>query len=168
VHAGTQVLVTLRDSPPFEGKVTAVDSRIDAATRSIRLRATLRDRDAPLRSGMFVNVQAVLPAKQSVVVVPETAVVHAPFGDSVFVIDDKPPGSPGMTQTKDGKPVKLARQQFVRLGRTRGDFVSVTEGLTPGQQVVSFGAFKLRNGVPIVIDNRVQPKLELDPRPQER
>ncbi len=168
VRVGTPVRVALRDDPPFDGTVTAIDSAVDPATRNVRFRATLRDRDAPLRSGMFVTVTVELPAKTDVVTVPQTAIVHAPFGDSVFVIEDKKPGTPGTLMTPDGKVVKVARQQFVKTGQARGDFIAVTKGLTAGQPVVAFGGFKLRNESPIVIDNRVQPKQELAPRPEDR
>jgi membrane fusion protein (multidrug efflux system) len=168
VHVGTPVNVALGDTPPFAGTVTAIDSNVDPATRNVKLRATLRDPKAPLRSGMFVTVTVVLPSQANVIVVPATAIVHAPFGDSVYVIEDKPPGSPGSAQTPAGQTVKIARQQFVRIGPARGDFVVVEEGLKAGQPIVSYGAFKLRNGSPILIDNRVQPKQELAPHPENR
>jgi membrane fusion protein (multidrug efflux system) len=93
-------------------------------------------------------------------------VLHASYGDSVFVVEDKPPGSPGTATTPDGKPVKSARQQFVRTGAARGDFVAITKGVTAGQVVVSAGAFKLRNNSPVVVDNTVQatPQLALHPQ----
>jgi membrane fusion protein (multidrug efflux system) len=121
-----------------------------------------------LRPGMFVNVSVVMPARDAVVMVPATAVVHASYGDSVFVIEPKPAGSPGMDRTPEGKPVEIARQQFVRLGESRGDFVAVVEGLKSGQRVVTAGAFKLRNGVPVVVDNTLQARPEINPRPENR
>jgi len=87
---------------------------------------------------------------------------------SVFVVEPKKQGSPGMTQTPDGKLVKIARQQFVRLGQTRGDFVAITKGVQVGQELVSAGAFKLRNNAPIVVDNSVKPDAKLDPHPENR
>ena len=99
---------------------------------------------------------------------PLTAIVHASYGDSVFVVEPKKPGSPGMTRTPDGKTVKIARQQFVRLGQTRGDFVAVTKGVGTGQEVVSSGAFKLRNSAPIVVDNSIRPDAGLEPHPENR
>ena len=116
---------------------------------------------------MFVNVQVVLPKQQSVVAVPPTAIVHASYGDSVFVVEPKKPGAPGMDKTPDGKPVKIARQQFVRLGETRGDFVAVAKGVKAGQEVVSAGAFKLRNGSPVVVDNTRQARRGARPAPRE-
>jgi membrane fusion protein (multidrug efflux system) len=168
LRVGTPVRVSLRGQPPLDGAISAIDPTIDPATRSIKLRASLADKRVSLRSGMFVTVEVVFPAKRDVVVIPATAIVRAPYGDSVFLIQDKPPGAPGMSTTPQGQPVKIARQQFVRLGEMRGDFVAVLEGLEPGQNVVAFGAFKLRNGSPIVIDNRVQPTAKLDPHPENR
>ncbi len=104
---------------------------------------------------MFVDVAVVEPQKEDVVAIPATAVVHAPYGDSVFVVEGH-----------DGALV--ARQQFVKLGDTRGDFVAVAEGLQPGQRVVSAGAFKLRNGSRVVIDNQVALHPELAPNPPNR
>jgi membrane fusion protein (multidrug efflux system) len=168
VTVGTPVKVTLRDQSPLDGRVTAVDSAVDPQTRNIKLRATLSARRAPLRSGMFVTVAVMLPVDSTVVVVPSTAVVHAPFGDSVFVLEPKPPGSPGTTLTPRGQLVKIARQQFVKLGPARGDFVAIAKGLAAGSEVVAFGAFKLRNGSPVVVDNRDQPKQALSPQPEDR
>jgi membrane fusion protein (multidrug efflux system) len=86
----------------------------------------------------------------------------------VFVIDDKKPGSPGMDRTPDGKPIKIARQQFVRTGAARGDFVAIAKGVTAGQLVVSAGAFKLRNNSPVIVDNSVQAAPQLAPHPENR
>jgi membrane fusion protein (multidrug efflux system) len=154
--------------PLAEGTVSAIDPAIDEVTRSIKLRASIANESAKLRPGMFVNVAVVLPRRDKVTIVPLTAVVHAPYGDSLFVIEDKKADAPGMAQTPDGRPVKVARQQFVRLGEARGDFVVVREGIKPGEAVVSAGAFKLRNGSPIVIDNSVKPEPKLDPRPENQ
>jgi membrane fusion protein (multidrug efflux system) len=148
--------------------IVAVDPTLDDATRSLKIRASVENMGEALRPGMFVDVSVVLPRRDEVIVVPATAVVHASYGDSVFVIEDKPADSPGMRETPDGKPVKIARQQFVRLGESRGDFVAVAVGLKAGQEVVSIGAFKLRNNAPIVIDNTVKPDPKLHPRPENR
>jgi membrane fusion protein (multidrug efflux system) len=168
LHVGTPVTVALRGQPSEQGEITAIDPAIDPATRNVRLRATLPGRKSALRTGMFVTVTVALAKTSDVVIVPATAIVHAPYGDSVYIIADKPPGSPGMAQTPDGKQVKLAHQQFVKVGPARGDFVAINEGLAPGQHVVSIGAFKLHNGAPIVIDDSVKPKAELEPHPENR
>jgi membrane fusion protein, multidrug efflux system len=153
---------------PFDGTVLAIDPTVDASSRNVRVRASAEDPRGRLRPGMFVEVTVVLPQRAPIVTVPATAIVHASYGDSVFVVDPKLPGSPGMATTPDGKTVKVARQQFVRVGTARGDFVSIAEGLAPGQTVVSAGAFKLNNGAPVVVDNRVKPAARLDPHPENR
>jgi membrane fusion protein, multidrug efflux system len=152
----------------LQGEIAAVDPTINNVSRAIQLRASVPNDTDKLRPGMFVNVSVILPAKKQLVIVPTTAVVHASYGDSVFIVEDKKPGSPGMAKTQDGKLVKIARQQFVRGGEARGDFVAILEGVKPGQPVVSAGAFKLRNGVPIVINNAVKPEPKLNPRPENR
>jgi membrane fusion protein (multidrug efflux system) len=172
VRPGMPVRMTLEGARKLsrEGVITAVEPRLDAATRALQLRASVSSEgdDDELRPGMFVNVSVVLPERGTVVVVPATAIVHASYGDSLFVIEDKKPGSPGMSKTPAGKPVKIARQQFVRLGESRGDFVSILEGVKAGQQVVTAGAFKLRNGSPVVVDNSLKMEPKLDPRPENR
>jgi len=117
---------------------------------------------------MFVQVAVVLPEKTKSVTVPATAVVHAPYGDSVFVIEERKPETPGIATTPDGKPVKVARQQFVRVGSARGDFVALLDGVKAKEEVVTAGAFKLRNNAPVVVDSTKQPVPKLDPRPDNR
>ena len=157
-----------RGEQVIEGTIAAIDPTVDPATRNVKVRAAIPDSVNKPRPGMFVNVAVVLPGRPTIVTIPATAVVHATYGDSVFVIEPKKPGSPGADKSPAGKPISTARQQFVRLGPTRGDFVAVTKGLTDGQQIVSEGAFKLRNGAPIVVDNSVKPTPELDPHPPNR
>jgi len=156
------------DSRVIEGTIVAIEPTVDAATRSVKVRAAIPDAANSPRPGMFVNVAVVLPGRSTVVTIPATAVVHATYGDSVYVVEPKKPGSPGADKTPAGKPIATARQQFVRLGPARGDFVAVAKGLSDGQQVVGEGAFKLRNGAPIVVDNSVKPTPELDPHPPNR
>lgn len=155
-------------SPLVEGAIAAVEPALDALTRAIRLRARVPNDDDRLRSGMFVSVAVVMPQQTTYVTVPATAIVHASYGDSIFILDDKLPDEPGMRETPDGKPVKIARQRFVRTGSRRGDFVAVLEGVSAGQEVVSAGAFKLRNGSPVVVTNVAVPTPELDPHPLNR
>jgi len=167
-HVGTKVNVALGSQPALDGEIAAIDPTVDPATRSLKLRAKVPDPKNALRPGMFVTVTVVLPGKVDVVLVPQTAIVHAPYGDSVFIVEDKPANAPGMRTTPQGQPVKVARQQFIRTGQARGDFVAIAEGVKPGETVVAYGAFKLRNGSPIVIDNRVHPEPSLDPHPENR
>ena len=101
-------------------------------------------------------------------IVPAPAVVHASFGDSLFVIEDRKNEDGSLSKGPNGAPAKVARQQFVKLGETRGDFVSIADGLSVGQQIVTAGAFKLRNGAPIAIDNAVEAKAEISPHPENR
>ncbi len=140
--------------------ITAISPEVDTATRNIRVQATLANPDETLRAGMYVNVAVVLPAKQEVLTIPATAVLYAPYGDSVFVIDDK--------KAENGSAAaKVVRQEFVRLGEKRGDFVAVLSGIKATETVVSTGAFKLRNGQEVVIDNSLAPEFKLAPKPDE-
>ena len=167
VKVGLPVRVTMEGTQEqLMGTITAIDPTIDSTTRSAKIRAVIPEPANKPRPGMFVNVQVIQKARQAVVAIPLTALLHASYGDSVFVVEDKPAGSPGMATTPDGKPVKLARQQFVRTGAARGDFVAIAKGVTAGQVVVSAGAFKLRNNSPVVIDNTAQatPQLALQPQ----
>lgn len=139
----------------IEGKIGAIDPAVDGSTRHLKIRGDFAAHDDRLRAGMFVNVSVILPEKRNVIVIPATALVHAPYGDSVFVIDET-------------SPQKVARQQFVRVAESRGDFVAVADGLKAGDRVVTAGAFKLRNGAAVVIDDTKQAKPELAPKPANR
>jgi membrane fusion protein (multidrug efflux system) len=144
----------------FKGKVTAINSMVDAVTRNVGVQATLENPDHVLRPGMFVKVDVILPEKSKTLVIPGSAVSYAPYGNSVFVIEKK-------KDPKTGKESQSLRQAFVRIGEARGDFVAVTEGLKAGDVVVSTGVFKLRNGMPVVINNDLAPKPQLNPRPMD-
>ncbi len=165
---GMKVLVKIEGSsdPAVEGSIAAVDPTIDSTTRMIKLRAAVPNADEKLRPGMFAKVAVVMPDAGQVVTVPLTSVIHASFGDSVFVVEDKPADAPGGKTNAAGKPIKNARQQFVRLGEARGDFVSILDGIKAGQEVVSAGGFKLRNNSPVVVDNTVQNPAQLNPTPE--
>jgi len=153
---------------PLEGKIAAVDPTVDSTTRTVKLRADVIDKEETLRPGMFVAVDIMLPTKSDAVVVPATAVVHAAYGDSVFVVEEKKADAPGLRSTPDGKPVKNARQQFVKVGRARGDYVALLDGVKANEEIVSAGAFKLRNGAPVYIDNTKAAKPQLSPSPENR
>jgi membrane fusion protein (multidrug efflux system) len=142
----------------FKGKLTAINSMVDAVTRNVTLQATLENPDHALRPGMFAKVELLLPEKQKTLVVPGSAISYAPFGDSVFVIEKK-------KDEKTGKETQAIRQQFVRVGEARGDFVAINEGLKAGETIVSTGVFKLRNGMPVTINNDLAPKPQLNPKP---
>lgn len=144
----------------FDGILTAINPDLDAATRSVGLQATFTNAQAFLRPGMFCRVEVILPGTQSVLVIPATAILSAPFGDSVFVVE------PG-TNKVPGKASMMVRQQFVQTGRTRGDFLVVESGLKPNQKIVSAGLFKLRNGMSVVENNNIVPKSEEYPVPAD-
>jgi membrane fusion protein (multidrug efflux system) len=157
---GLEVRVTTDALPGrvFPGKLTAVNSMVDTVTRNVSVQATLENADHVLRPGMFAKAEVVLPEKSSALVIPGSAVSYAPFGDSVFVIEKK-------KDEKTGKETQVIRQQFVRIGEARGDFVSVKEGLKAGETVVSTGVFKLRNGMAVTINNDLAPKPQINPTP---
>jgi membrane fusion protein (multidrug efflux system) len=142
----------------FDGKLTAINSSVDPATRNVSLQATVDNADHALRPGMFGRVKVLLPQTKATLFIPATAVSYAPFGNSVFVIEKK-------HDDQTGKDTLILRQQFIRTGETRGDFVAVTEGLKEGDVVVSTGVFKMRNGMDVAVDNKLQPKAELNPKP---
>jgi membrane fusion protein (multidrug efflux system) len=131
---------------------------VDTVTRNVTLQATLENPKRVLRPGMFVKVDVVLPIKEKTLVVPGSAISYAPFGDSVFIIEKK-------KNEKTGKEDQVLRQQFVRIGEARGDFVAINDGLKAGQTVVSTGVFKLRNGMEVTINNTLAPKPQLNPNP---
>lgn len=157
---------TSAGSGSWEGTVKAIDPTVDSTTRTLKLRAAVPNKEEKLRPGMFASVTLILPERAGRVIIPQTAVIHASYGDSVFVVEDKKPDSPGASTAPGGQPIKVARQQFVRVGDARGDFVSVLEGVKNGDQVVSAGGFKLRNGAPLVVDNTVTAKPQLHPTPE--
>jgi len=142
----------------FKGKLTAINSMVDTVTRNVTLQATLENPDRALRPGTFAKVEVMLPEKHKALVVPGSAISYAPFGDSVFVIEKK-------KDPKSGKESQTIRQQFVRVGEARGDFVSINDGLKPNETIVSTGVFKLRNGMTVTINNDLAPKPQLNPTP---
>ena len=144
----------------FEGKLTAVNSAVDPVTRNVSLQATLDNPDRVLRPGMFGRGKVLLPVMKPTLFIPAMAVSFAPYGNSVFVVEKK-------HDDKTGKDSLVLRQQFIRTGETRGDFVAVTDGLKEGDAVVSTGVFKLRNGMDVVVDNKLQPKMEMNPKPAD-
>jgi len=144
----------------FKGKLTAINSMVDPVTRNVPLQGTLENPDHALRPGMFAKVNVTLPETKKTIVIPGSAVSYAPYGDSVFVIEKQ-------KDPKSGHESLVLRQQFVRIGEVRGDFVAVTQGLKPGQEVVGTGVFKLRNGMAVTINNDLAPKPELNPMPAD-
>lgn len=138
----------------FEGTLTAISPEVDPTTRSFELQGTLENKEGLLRSGTFVDISITLPDEHDVLIIPITAVLYAPYGNSVFKI------VPG-----EGEAPATVKQHFIRIEEEKGDFVSVTKGVEAGDEVVSSGAFKLRNNLPVVINNDLAPEPELAPTP---
>ena len=159
VQVGRTLRVTTDDFPgvQFSGRVTAVDSVIDQNTRNIQIQATFENPGGKLRPGMFVQVAVGVGASRDVISLPASAIAYAPYGDSVYVV----------TNEKDPKGNRTVKQEFVKIDGTRGDQVAVISGLNPGDEVVSSGAFKLRNGAPVQVNNTVQPPNSPKPNPEE-
>ncbi|HJU43174.1 MAG TPA: efflux RND transporter periplasmic adaptor subunit [Vicinamibacterales bacterium] len=159
IPVGRVVKVTTPDGGGVEwtGRVTALDSMVDESTRNIQIQATLPNPEGKLRPGMFVQTEVVLGASQPVVVLPASAINYAPYGDSVFVVTD--------IKSEDGKSYRGVRQQLVKVGPSRGDQVAIVSGVKPGEEVVTSGLFKLRNGAAVQINNAVRPGNSPAPKP---
>ena len=143
----------------FTGRVTAIDSIVDEKTRNIQVQATLANPGGRLRPGMFVQTELVLGASRAVISLPASAISYAPFGDSVFIVTDM--------KDPSGKAYRGVRQQFVKVGAARGDQIAIESGVKPGDEVVTSGVFKLRNGAAVQINNSVRPANSAAPKPQE-
>ena len=160
LRPGTPVHLTVEGTTARPvGRITAVDSVVDPATRNVQIQATFENADGRLRPGMFVESQVVLGASQQVIALPTSAISYAPYGNSVFLVED--------VKGPDGKTFRGVRQQFVKLGGSRGDQVAVVSGIKPGEEVATSGVFKLRNGAAIQINNKVQPASGSTPRPED-
>ncbi|HXI28469.1 MAG TPA: efflux RND transporter periplasmic adaptor subunit [Vicinamibacterales bacterium] len=160
VRAGRTVRVTADNfaGSAFSGRITAIDSVVDESTRNIQAQATLANPDGRLRPGMFVQAEVAVGASATIVSLPASAISYAPYGNSVFVVSD--------LKDKDGKPYRGVRQQFVKLGAARGDQISITSGLKAGDEVVTSGVFKLRNGAAVIVNNKVRPANSATPKPE--
>jgi membrane fusion protein (multidrug efflux system) len=161
VTVGRTLQLTSDDVPgvEFKGRVNAIDSVVNEATRNIQVQATLANPGGKLRPGMFVQVALGLGASRNVITLPASAINYAPYGDSVFVVAD--------LKDPKGKSYRGVRQQFVKVEGSRGDQVAVISGLKPGDEVVSAGVFKLRNGAAVQVNNKVQPPNNPKPKPED-
>lgn len=161
VRAGGTVRVAAEGPPSIEftGRITAIDSVVDDSTRNVRIQATFENRQGRLRPGMFVTARVLLDAKDSVVVLPASAISYAPFGDSVFVVED--------VKGPNGQSYRGVRQQFIKIGSVRGDQVAVLSGIAPGAEVVTSGVFKLRNGAAVAVNNATQPSNNPAPKAED-
>lgn len=156
VKPGYKVLVQTKQNGTVNGQITATAAEIDSSTRNLRLQAVIDNTAKTMLPGMSVGVIVELPETNDVLVIPSTAVLFAPYGDTVFVVEKPDNGGPS-----------VVRQQFIRLGDTRGDYVSVEAGLEVGQTVVSAGAFKLFNGMAVVESSNPEPERSLTPNPSD-
>lgn len=152
IALGQQVNVSTDAHPgrPLVGEITAIDPRVSEVTRTVQLRATFANPNEQLRPGMFARVEVVLAASEDYIVLPSTAIVYNPYGDSVFVISNG-----------------IAEPRFVQPGPQRGDLTAILSGLEPGEQIVTSGQLKLRKGSPVRVDNSVAPDANPAPQPQE-
>jgi membrane fusion protein (multidrug efflux system) len=143
----------------FAGRVNALDSTVDESTRNVQTQATLANPDNKLRPGMFVQVELGVGANTQVFPIPASAISYAPFGDSVYVVTD--------LKGPNGATYRGVRQQFVKVAGTRGDQAGIISGLNQGDEVVTSGAFKLRNGAAVAVNNQVQPGNNPSPKPED-
>jgi membrane fusion protein (multidrug efflux system) len=150
---------------PFTGKVNAINPKIDTNTRNVQVEATIPNAKRQLLPGMFANVRINAGAESRYLTLPQTAITFNPYGNTVFVVkrsdkkDDK---------DEKGNPRLLAQQVFVTTGPTRGDQIAILTGIEPGTEVVTSGQVKLKNDTPLIIDNKVQPSNDPNPKPQEK
>ncbi len=161
VIPGHVMRVTNSDLPgmAFTGRIIALDSVINEQTRNIQVQAIVTNKDNKLRPGMFLQVELPLGQPRQVVPLPASAINYAPYGDSVFVITD-------MKDPK-GNSYRGVRQQVVKIDGSRGDQVGVISGVNPGDEVVSSGVFRLRNGAPVLVNNEVKPSNSTSPKPED-
>jgi len=145
----------------FIGTITAINPKVDPATRNVQIRATLKNPDRLLLPGMFATINIAAGEKQRYVTLPQTAVTYNPYGETIYLVDDKGPDA-------NGQPQLVARQTFVVAGPTRGDQVAILSGVTEGQTIVTAGQVKLHNGTPLAIDNAIRPTADANPLPVDQ
>ena len=143
----------------YTGRVNALESTVDESTRNVQVQATLANPENKLRPGMFVQVEVGVGAQRSLFPLPASAINYAAFGDSVYIVTD--------LKGPDGKTYRGVRQQFVKIAGARGDQVGIVSGLNQGDEVVSSGAFKLRNGAAVAVNNKIQPGNNPSPKPED-
>jgi membrane fusion protein (multidrug efflux system) len=141
----------------FTGKITSINSKVDASSRNIQARASFANPDRRLVPGMYANVEIDNGDATLQVTLPQSAITYNPYGDTIYVVQRN-------GADKDHQSL-TAQQRFVKLGPTRGDQVAVISGVAAGEEVITAGQVKLRNGVPIVINNKVVPSNDPNPTP---
>jgi membrane fusion protein (multidrug efflux system) len=155
VNMRAQLQTDVFPGKKWDGVVTTINPEVDISTRNVRVRATFPNTDGTLHPGMFANVDVLSNDERPALVIPATAVMYAPYGDSVFSVENK-------------DKTLIAHQKFVRLGERRGDLVAVTTGVEPGETIVSSGAFKLHNGSTLAVHNELAPDAQLSPTPTDK
>jgi membrane fusion protein (multidrug efflux system) len=161
VTVGQPVEVTLDayGDKVFTGKITAINSLVDQNSRNVQIQATLPNSETQLRPGMYAKVKVVLPDAQEVIAIPSSSIHYAPYGDSVFVVSEM--------KSEDGKTYKGVKEQFVKLGQSKGDLTAILSGVNPGDELVTSGVFRLRSGAAIIVNNKSAPGSEISPNPSD-
>jgi membrane fusion protein (multidrug efflux system) len=144
----------------FPGEISSIDPKVDPATRNVQVRATVRNPKRTLLPGMFATVSIATGGPQRFITLPQTSVSYNPYGDTVFVVEEQ--------KGQDGKALLLAQQKFVTTGSTRGDQVAILSGIKEGDTVVTAGQIKLRTGVPVIVNNSIQPANDPSPQPKDQ
>jgi membrane fusion protein (multidrug efflux system) len=160
ISLGQKVIVTSDTYPgrTFNGRITAINPQVDAATRNFQTEATLTNPKHELLPGMYASVEVQAGSVERHLTLPQTAVTYNPYGDTAFVVEESGKGP-------DGQPLLVVRQTFITVGGTRGDQVAILKGIKESDMVVTSGQIKLKNGSPVVINNQVQPANEAAPQP---
>jgi membrane fusion protein (multidrug efflux system) len=161
VRVGAELNITVEgvSGVAAKGRITAINSVVDQSTRNINVQATFPNRDEKLRPGMFVQARVIVGESRPVIALPASAISYTPYGDFVFIIEDM--------KGPNGATYRGVRQQFVKLGKARGDQVAVVDGVKIGEEVVTSGVFKLRSGAAVLVSNEIQPANDPTPDPED-
>jgi membrane fusion protein, multidrug efflux system len=161
LHQSVEVKVDAYPKDVFAGEISAINPRVDSGSRNVQVRATLHNADHRLLPGMYATLDIQVGQPDRYITLPQTAITYSPYGDSVYVVDEKGNGP-------DGKPLLVARQIFVTTGATRGDQVAALTGVKEGETVVVAGQIKLHNGSTVLINNSIMPTADAAPLPVDR
>jgi membrane fusion protein (multidrug efflux system) len=145
----------------FPGEISAINPKVEATSRNLQIRATLKNADHKLLPGMYATVDIDTGAPQKLVTLPQTAITYNAYGSTVYLVDDK-------GKDDKGQPKLQARQTFVTTGATRGDQVAVLKGVKDGETVITAGQMKLRDGSPVAVNNSIKPKDDAHPLPVDQ
>lgn len=160
IHIGQPISAKVDTYPgqTFAGEISAIEPKVDAASRNVRVRATIKNPDLKLLPGMYATVDIATGEPQRYVTLPQTAITFNAYGNTVYIVDKGEPGA-------DGQPQLKVHQTFVKTGETRGDQIAVLDGVKEGEMVVMAGQLKLRNGAAVAVNNSVLPSADPDPTP---